>query len=119
METLPLLKVLTDPALREILHLSVLGRLVLASLFGGAIGLERELSGKEAGLRTNMLICVGASLLTVLSLRVGVYMVETGSVMGDPSRLMAAVISGIGVREYYRQKLGYHQDGPYVSKRLP
>jgi elongator complex protein 3 len=29
-----------------------------------------------------------------------------------------AVISGIGVREYYREKLGYHQDGPYVSKRL-
>ena len=29
-----------------------------------------------------------------------------------------AVLSGIGVREYYREKLGYHQDGPYVSKRL-
>jgi elongator complex protein 3 len=29
-----------------------------------------------------------------------------------------AVISGIGAREYYRNKLGYHQDGPYVSKRL-
>jgi elongator complex protein 3 len=29
-----------------------------------------------------------------------------------------AVISGIGAREYYRRKLGYHQDGPYVSKRL-
>jgi len=29
-----------------------------------------------------------------------------------------AIISGIGAREYYRQKLGYHQDGPYVSKRL-
>ncbi len=29
-----------------------------------------------------------------------------------------SVISGIGAREYYREKLGYHQDGPYVSKRL-
>jgi len=29
-----------------------------------------------------------------------------------------AIISGIGAREYYRNKLGYHQDGPYVSKRL-
>jgi len=29
-----------------------------------------------------------------------------------------AIISGIGAREYYRRKLGYHQDGPYVSKRL-
>ncbi|MFW5935611.1 MAG: GNAT family N-acetyltransferase, partial [Halolamina sp.] len=29
-----------------------------------------------------------------------------------------SIISGIGVREYYREKLGYHQDGPYVSKRL-
>lgn len=80
----------------EALELTVLGQLVLASICGGAIGLERELSGKEAGLRTNMLICVGAALLTVLSLRVGVYLVDTGSVMGDPSRLMAAVISGIG-----------------------
>jgi elongator complex protein 3 len=29
-----------------------------------------------------------------------------------------AVLSGIGVRQYYRDKLGYHQDGPYVSKRI-
>lgn len=96
MELLSFLEALGDPGPGGLLELSVLGRLILASVFGGAIGLERELSGKEAGLRTNMLICVGASLLTVLSLRVGVYMVESGSVMGDPSRLMAAVISGIG-----------------------
>jgi putative Mg2+ transporter-C (MgtC) family protein len=50
------------PALAESLKLTVLGRLILASIFGGAIGLEREISGKEAGLRTNMLICVGACL---------------------------------------------------------
>lgn len=79
-----------------LLRLPVLGQLILASLLGGSIGLERELSGKEAGLRTNMLICVGSTLLTILSLRVGVYTVYEGNVMADPSRLMAAIISGIG-----------------------
>lgn len=90
------MEILLNSHLIEALELPVLGRLVLAAIFGGAIGLEREVSGKEAGLRTNMLICVGAALLTVLSLRLGNYLVETEYVMGDPSRLMAAVISGIG-----------------------
>lgn len=80
----------------EYLQLPVLGQLILASLFGGAIGWEREYSGKEAGLRTNLLICIGATLLTILSLRIGDFIVADGSIMADPSRLMAAVISGIG-----------------------
>ncbi|HZD04553.1 MAG TPA: MgtC/SapB family protein, partial [Longimicrobiales bacterium] len=49
------------------LRLDLLGRLLLASVLGGLIGLERELSGKPAGLRTNILICIGAALLTDLS----------------------------------------------------
>lgn len=79
------------------LKLPVLGQLILASILGGAIGLEREVSGKEAGLRTNILICVGATLLTILSLKVGHYaFYDVGRVIADPSRLMAAIISGIG-----------------------
>jgi putative Mg2+ transporter-C (MgtC) family protein len=90
------LEEILTPYLFEELKLVVLGRLILASILGGAIGLERELSGKEAGLRTNILICIGSALLTVLSLRLGHYLVETAYVEGDPSRLMAAIISGIG-----------------------
>jgi putative Mg2+ transporter-C (MgtC) family protein len=63
-------------------------RLVLATVLGGIIGLQRELTGKEAGLRTNMLICLGSALFTVLSI-----IAFPG---GDPSRLSAGVITGIG-----------------------
>ena len=64
--------------------------LVLASILGGAIGLERELSGKPAGFRTNLLICVGAALLTELSVAIG------ASNDGDPGRIAAQIVSGIG-----------------------
>ena len=61
-------------------------------LLGGAIGIERELSGKAAGLRTNILICVGSALLMDLSINLGA---ESGR-LGDPARLAAQVITGIG-----------------------
>ena len=64
--------------------------LILASILGGAIGLERELSGKPAGFRTNLLICVGAALLTDLSILIAV------SYDGDPGRITAQIVSGIG-----------------------
>jgi len=65
----------------------------MAVLLGGAIGLERELKGKPAGLRTNILICVGAALLTDVSIKmVG----PEGTRVGDPARLAAQIISGVG-----------------------
>ena len=64
--------------------------LVLASVLGGAIGMERELSGKPAGFRTNLLICVGAALLTELSVVIG------NASNGDPGRIAAQIVSGIG-----------------------
>ena len=67
---------------------------MLAVLLGGAIGLERELKGKPAGLRTNILICVGAALLTDVSMRIG--LMPDGSRVGDPARLAAQIVSGIG-----------------------
>jgi len=48
----------------EIFRLELLLQLGLATLLGGAIGLERELGGKPAGLRTNFLICMGSALYT-------------------------------------------------------
>jgi putative Mg2+ transporter-C (MgtC) family protein len=62
---------------------------VLAIVLGGAIGLERELSGKPAGLRTNILICVGATLFTALSL-------ELAGARGDPARVAAQILPGVG-----------------------
>lgn len=62
-------------------------RLILACVLGGMIGLERDLHGRNAGIRTNMLVCVGAALFTIVSI----------SVQGaDPSRIAAQIVCGIG-----------------------
>jgi putative Mg2+ transporter-C (MgtC) family protein len=74
----------------QILRLDLLGYLVIAVVLGGAIGLERELRGKAAGLRTNILICVGAALFTRLSISVAV---DGG---GDPARIAAQIVTGVG-----------------------
>ena len=64
-------------------------QLVLAVILGGVIGLERELKGKPAGLRTNILISIGATLFTVLSMRMAVG-------RGDPGRVAAQILAGVG-----------------------
>ena len=63
-------------------------------ILGGAIGLEREIAGKPAGLRTNILICLGAALLTDVS--IGMVRTVDGTMIGDPARLAAQIITGIG-----------------------
>src|SRR5436189_3479775 len=73
-------------------RLDLLLKLALAILMGGAIGLEREIAGKPAGLRTNILICVGAALITDVSIRI----TTIPERVGDPSRLAAMIVSGIG-----------------------
>lgn len=78
----------------SVLRLDLLAKLALAVLLGGTVGLERELSGKPAGLRTNILICVGSAMLMDLSVRIGI--TESGVRIGDPARLAAQVVSGIG-----------------------
>ena len=66
-------------------------------LCGGIIGLERELSGKPAGLRTNILICLGSAMLMDLSVHLGLLgIAESQGRTGDPARLAAQVVSGIG-----------------------
>jgi putative Mg2+ transporter-C (MgtC) family protein len=76
------------------LRLDLLGRLVLAAILGGAVGLEREWSGKPAGFRTNLLICVGAALLTELSISVA--RAADPFSIADPGRIAAQIVSGIG-----------------------
>jgi len=65
-------------------------RLVVAAILGGAIGLERQLRHKPAGLRTNMFICFGAAMFTVLSDQLA------GGFGGDHTRVAAQIIPGIG-----------------------
>lgn len=66
-------------------------KILLAAMLGGIIGLERELSHKEAGLRTNILIAIGSALITIISGRIAA---QTQG--ADPARLTAQIVSGIG-----------------------
>ncbi|HOY89932.1 MAG TPA: MgtC/SapB family protein, partial [Bacillota bacterium] len=67
--------------------------LVLSVLFGSLVGYEREVHGKSAGLRTHALVCVGASLLTIVSMR-GFGAWEGG--LRDPGRIVGQMVAGIG-----------------------
>jgi putative Mg2+ transporter-C (MgtC) family protein len=73
------------------LRLELLGGLLLAALLGGAIGWEREHSHKPAGLRTNILICMAATLLTDLSV-----LAAASSSVADPGRIAAQIVTGMG-----------------------
>jgi uncharacterized membrane protein YhiD involved in acid resistance len=65
-------------------------KLCIAVLLGGAIGLEREIVGKPAGLRTNILIAVGSTLITIMSVRFA------ADGRADPSRVAAQIVTGVG-----------------------
>ena len=65
-------------------------RLGLAAILGGAIGLEREIKHRPAGLRTNLFICLGAAMFTLLSDELAV------EHLGDHTRIAAQIIPGIG-----------------------
>jgi putative Mg2+ transporter-C (MgtC) family protein len=74
----------------------VLLRLFVAAALGGAIGLERELRERQAGLRTHLVVCVGAALFTLVSAYGFEGIVSQGSVVADPTRIAAQIVSGIG-----------------------
>jgi putative Mg2+ transporter-C (MgtC) family protein len=68
---------------------SDLNSVILALLFGAVVGLEREIHGKAAGLRTNILICVGAAVFTIISKK----MAGPGDSL---TRISAQVVTGVG-----------------------
>lgn len=68
--------------------LDTLIRLVVALVLGGAIGMEREYRSKDAGFRTHFLVALGSAVFTIIS--------QTGFSGGDPARVAAQVVSGIG-----------------------
>lgn len=70
-------------------------KVFFAILCGGLIGLEREIKGKAAGMKTNILICLGASLYTAISVMLAASDSASGH-YGDPARLAAQIVSGIG-----------------------
>lgn len=64
--------------------------IMLAVILGAAVGLEREISGKAAGLRTNVLICLGAAVFTIISRQLGI------DADGSVTRIAAQIVTGVG-----------------------
>ncbi len=67
-------------------------KLFLASLVGGIVGIERGRQGRAAGMRTHIFVCMGAALTAMT----GMYAIEVLGLDGDPLRISAQVVSGIG-----------------------
>ena len=78
--------------MRDVNMVSALVRLLLAMIIGGVIGLERGKQGRAAGMRTHILVCLGATLTTMI----GFYATQVLSLTNDPLRAAAQVVSGIG-----------------------
>jgi putative Mg2+ transporter-C (MgtC) family protein len=81
-------------------------RLILAACLGALFGLEREIKQKSAGLRTNILIAVGAAVFTLMSIE----MAATGATT-DPGRIAAQIVTGIGflgAGAIMRTRVGVH-----------
>ncbi|MDP3921519.1 MAG: MgtC/SapB family protein [Candidatus Omnitrophota bacterium] len=75
-------------------HADIAFRLLMATLLGGIIGLERERHGKDAGLRTYTIVCLGSALVMIVS--IDLFEMYKGVTTVDPSRIAAQVVSGIG-----------------------
>ena len=82
----------------ELSSLDIVLRVVLAAVLGGAIGLERELRDREAGLRTHLLVSVGAALFTMVSAYAWTdwQFSQRDGLVFDPTRIAAQVVTGIG-----------------------
>ena len=78
-------------AIREITQLSIIVRILASIIVGGLIGVERGMKNRPAGLRTYMLVCVGSCLIMLTNQ----FIYQTTGA-GDPMRLGAQVVSGIG-----------------------
>lgn len=79
----------------ELGALGVFVRLGAAIVLGGCIGLERELRGKEAGLKTNTLVALASALFTVVTLELSMAVTADDVVVADPIRTVEAVTAGV------------------------
>lgn len=81
--------------LRDLTTITMIIRVVLAGIAGGIVGLEREVHGRAAGMRTHMLVSLGAALSALIGCYLSVAMAEMG-INSDAQRTGAQVMSGIG-----------------------
>jgi putative Mg2+ transporter-C (MgtC) family protein len=80
----------------DLSYVDIAVRLLVAAALCGAVGLERELRDRAAGLRTHMLVGVGSALFTIVSAYAWRDFTFEGSVQFDPTRIAAQIVAGIG-----------------------
>lgn len=77
-------------------QIQIFAQLILASLLGALVGLEREYKRRAAGLRTHSLVSLGAALFTILGLEVSNNYLNSADVSFDPSRIIGQIVLGVG-----------------------
>ena len=79
-------------------ELVIIGRVLLALLLGGLIGMERTLHGRAAGFRTHALVCLASALLMIAAVHQGRWMAvnAVGTITTDPTRTAQGIMTGIG-----------------------
>ncbi|HJE15479.1 MAG TPA: MgtC/SapB family protein [Lapidilactobacillus dextrinicus] len=90
--------------LYQLTYLEIIIRLVMAIIMGGAIGFEREYKSRPAGMRTHILVCVGATLLALIQEQITAQTVDFAQAQSklmqiltaDQTRIIAQIVSGIG-----------------------
>lgn len=90
--------------LYQLTYLEIIIRLVMAIIMGGAIGFEREYKSRPAGMRTHILVCVGATLLALIQEQITAQTVDFAQAQpklmqiltADQTRIIAQIVSGIG-----------------------
>jgi len=75
-------------------YAEILFKIVVSIILGGLVGLEREHHNQPAGLKTHIVLCVGATLITIVSITLARDL--SGSMTSDPARIAAQIVSGIG-----------------------
>ncbi len=80
-----------EPALQFV----SLGKIVIAAILGGVVGMERESAEKPAGLRTHMLVCAFSTFLVMLALELVSFLKPESLVRTDPIRIVEAIVVGI------------------------
>lgn len=78
-------------------HKEILLKLFLSVLLGAIIGLERQMTNKSAGLRTQILVCLGSAIFTILSIHGFDFFGANNTLLrNEPSRVAAQILTGIG-----------------------
>jgi putative Mg2+ transporter-C (MgtC) family protein len=92
------LQLLAANAVPSLDDVHVVIRLAVAAALGGAIGIERELRDREAGIRTHLLVSLGSALFTIISAYAFHDFLASGAtvVRADPTRIAAQIVTGIG-----------------------